>query len=169
MILPSVSLRQPWAWSMTDPLGPLKDIENRGHCLGVSGIVLVHASGTCSRKYYEKSRDMILELGRPRPEWDGRVPPLSTLKMGGIVGAFEIYEKVPPSDWKPGSWHLHEFNGRRQWGHRVRDQIKLPFRELGGHLYTFFVELTAEEERLIRAAFPEHLVESSRVDESVPA
>lgn len=103
----ALSIRQPWAWAI---LHAGKDVENRvwklpEHMRGKR--ILIHAGKGCTRSEYEDAREFIED----RETLDGtasecRVPPLSDLPRGAIVGAATIVDCVCESDspWFFGPW-----------------------------------------------------------------
>lgn len=94
----AISVRQPWAWLIVNGH---KDVENRSRRTHYRGLILVHASGTMTRKDWEEAADLAELVGV-------EVPPFGSdeLKRGGIVGEAEIVDCVEDSDseWFSGKF-----------------------------------------------------------------
>lgn len=143
IVLPCISLWQPWGWAMLDPNGPHKDMENRIWHIKRRGPMLVHAAkGYGSRRDYESACEFISAI------WDGPIPRLEAMFRGGIVGAWDLFDVVPPEQRKlEDVWHMDG-----QYGHRVRNAVPLPFRPLRGQQGLWPVELNAVERNALLAA-----------------
>jgi hypothetical protein len=150
MIVKALSIRQPWAVAITK-LG--KDVENRIWKIAPKyrGLVLIHAASALTRAEYE---------GASFPQGSSK-PPFEQLERGGIVGAAELYDIVPPPP-KPATRaeamaRLSVSAGLSGWAqHRcmhlmLRNAVALPFRPLKGMLGLFSVELTPAEQVTLRA------------------
>lgn len=143
MILKALSLRQPWAWLV---IHGGKDIENRRWNTRFRGPILLHASKGMTQDEYLDAAMFALEV-----TGSGQLPPFSELERGGVVGATTITGILPPHDdlirlmGKPVPWHMPA-----QFGFVLGPRVGLPFRALKGELGFFNVELTAEEERVLR-------------------
>lgn len=143
MIIPCLSLRQPWAEFILDPkIG--KDVENRGWNTNHRGTFLIHAAKTYTSAEYDAACswasneiDEGIDEHFPRP---------CDLEFGGIVGAAKLDCVEGPSQ-RGSAWHMWN-----QYGFYLAKPTRLPFRPYRGALGFFRVELTAEEERLLREA-----------------
>lgn len=140
MILPCLSIRQPWPWLI---LHGGKNIENRGWNTNVRGTILLHASKGFTHEEYDAALAFVEDF--VDEEFAERMPSPSELKFGGIVGAVRLVDVVRPGE-DGGPWHTG------QWGFRLEKPTALPFRAYRGALGFFRVELTADEERVLREA-----------------
>jgi len=131
--LPCLSLRQPWAWTVTHGT---KDVENRRWNTRFRGRFLIHASTGMTRAEYHGARAYCAENGL-------QLPDPQTLLRGGIVGCAELVEVLAPCAEDDG-WHM-----AGQYGFVLRSRRPLPFRPLKGRLGLFGVELTASETELL--------------------
>lgn len=144
VVLPCLSLRQPWAWAMLEPNGPQKDVENRVWEIKYRGPLIIHAAKGCTRREYSDACEFIHQL---MPHVG--IPRLEAIQRGGIVGAFELFgPTLRPEAWPTtNDWHM-----AGQFGHRARNAVKLPFRGCRGSLGLFKVELTDSEAETLREA-----------------
>lgn len=166
--LPCLSLTQPWCEAVLNPTID-KDIENRVWNTHKRGTFLIAASAGMPLAQYTAARYFIataLPLTGKRPEYISLIPPAEECQRGGIVGAAVLLDVLRPVD------HLHlvrkacincelhdgicpEHSAWRmdgQYGFRLGKRLRLPFRAYKGAQRWYNVELTAEEERLLRAA-----------------
>lgn len=149
----ALSLRQPWAWAITDNS---KRVENRVWSTRFRGPVLLHAAKGCTRDEYRSAvvwmvsrglaRSPLYEFGAMEeialrvagvdPQPLPLVPPLSDMRRGGIVGRARIVDVLEPSaDGTPRApWHMPD-----QWGFVLEDVEPLPFRSMVGMLGFFAV------------------------------
>lgn len=129
MMLPAISIRQPWAWCI---INAGKDVENRTWPLPKKYLntpVLIHAGKTAD----EDAVDFLdcigmIQSGCPTPD---------TYPKGGIVGAL-VFNCCKPSgsEWaEPGLYH---------WG--IRNAVPLPFFACKGRLGFFTVDYTPHRE-----------------------
>ena len=140
MILPCISIRQPWAWLI---LHGGKDIENRSWNTKVRGLVLIHAAkGFTSAEYDDAVSYVDTDVDSDLAE---RIPSPSEIKLGGIVGA-AILSSVAQPGTDAGPWHTGE------WGFVLARPTVLPFRSYKGALGFFQVEVTFDEARRLREA-----------------
>lgn len=116
----ALSVRQPWAWLI---IHGGKDVENRDWSTRVRGRVLIHAAKGCTIDEYRDGEAFAFDVNLGI-----RVPPLTTLDRGGIVGSVEIVDCVVSS---PSPW----FQGK--YGFVLRDPRPLPFRPVRGQLGFF--------------------------------
>jgi ASCH domain len=145
VILPALSLRQPWAWLV---LHGGKGIENRKWNTKLRGSFLIHAAKGMTRTEYDDAiacaRDVHWALGNPNL----RLPELGeTIHRGGIVGAARIDNVWEPTSDSRNPWHFPD-----QFGFELSGITPLLFRPYTGALSFFRVELTSEEEATLRAA-----------------
>ncbi len=122
----ALSIRQPWAWLI---INAGKDIENRNWRPAFRGRFLIHAAKGCTRDEYQAACDLVAEINCIKG-LAIRVPPLSELERGGIVGVVEAVDCVSAhsSPWFMGSFGLVLRNARR-----------LPFTPYKGQLGFFDV------------------------------
>ena len=138
MILPALSVRQPWSWAITQGLKPW---ENRPRRFHYRGPLLIHASKTLPLADYAFGAVLIEEL-------TGRSPPArDTIERGGIVGAAVLTDCAEPLLADDGEWR-----GEGSFGLRLEKADSLPFRAYPGALGLFKVELTRPEAEAMRAA-----------------
>lgn len=142
MILKALSLRQPWAWLV---IHGGKDIENRRWNTRLRGPILLHAAKGMTRDEYLDAVHFARGEGFERP-----LPSFTELDRGGLVGATTITGVLPPHDdliriAKARRWHMPA-----QHGFILGPRVALPFRALKGELEFFSVELTTDEERVLR-------------------
>lgn len=145
MILPALSLRQPWAWLVVHGG---KGIENRKWNTKLRGPFLIHAAKGMTRREYddaiECAREVQYGLGNPQLQ----LPELGeTIHRGGIVGAARIVNVWEPTSNSQNPWHF-----RDQFGFELASITPLMFRAYPGTLGFFRVEVTADEEARLRAA-----------------
>jgi hypothetical protein len=105
----ALSVRQPWAYLI---VSGGKDIENRKWKTSYRGPVLIYASNTIDAKSYDRLKKEGIDL-----------PPLETLKTGGIIGETEIVDCVDSSD---SVW----FSG--PYGFKLKNSKRLPFEPCRG-------------------------------------
>jgi hypothetical protein len=142
MRMKALSLRQPWAWMV---IHGGKSIENRRWNTRYRGPVLVHAAKGMTRDEYLDAAMFAAEVDQ-----SVNLPAFSELERGGIVGATTITGVIPPRNnglfsAEPVPWHMAD-----QFGFRLGPRIWLQFRALKGELGFFNVEITAEEEAVLR-------------------
>lgn len=138
----ALSGRQPWWWAI---LHAGKRVENRRWNTHYRGPFLLHASKGCTldewRQGYEWMRSAF------GFQWVlGRVPALSDMQRGGIVGRARICDVIHPGDHLHASklvaagidtrWWMPE-----QFGFVLREVEPLPFRACRGALGFFEVPL----------------------------
>lgn len=141
MILPCLSLRQPWTWLVVHGG---KSIENRKWNTKFRGTFLIHASKGMRLSEYNDALAWSLEAtGKTFPG----VPSFDTLERGGIVGAARLVDVHKPGTEGGGPWHMRE-----QHGFQLESITPLAFRPYSGALGFFKVELTPAETDALRAA-----------------
>lgn len=154
MRLPCLSLRQPWAEFILD-LEIGKDVENRRWNTRYRGPFLIHAAKGFTSEEYDYAVNWVCHNVGVEPS--EAAPSPSELVFGGIVGAAVLEDVV-----KPGAdnlaWHMKD-----QYGFLLDKPTRLPFRALRGLQRFFYVELTPEEERLLRS---EGLISEPTADDS---
>jgi hypothetical protein len=137
MKLPALSIRQPWAWLI---LTSGKDIENRSWGSALRGTFLIHAAKGMTRTEYESAEEFADPVC-----W---LPPFESLDRGGICGAARITDCRPNrADERKSHWEIPG-----AIGFVLESPALLPFRQYKGALGFFQVEITADEERLLREA-----------------
>lgn len=149
-----LSGRQPWWWAITTKtLASPKRIENRVMMTVHGprpptwhrhrGLVLLHASAGCTRRYYDEAVAWMRAAGVIQSLAD--VPPLAKMPRGGIVGRARIvgviHDRqsaedavlcVPNLDLR---WWM-----RDRWGFVLADVEPLPFTPIKGQLGLFDVD-----------------------------
>lgn len=147
MILPALSLTQPWCELVLDHG---KDIENRVWNTHKRGTFLILASAGMTGRGYHHAHSFACEA---RGQYVS-LPATADLQRGGIIAAAEIVDVVP-RDEPERSKHAHSGN---RWlmdgcfGFVLGRCVRLPFRSYSGRQRWFNVELTAAEESRLRAA-----------------
>lgn len=128
MKLPTLSVRQPWAWLIVNGH---KDIENRTRKTKVRGRILIHASKTIDKAADKAFR----EAGWPMPE---------QYELGGIVGETELYHVIADKDLagrKPDSrWYEGPV------GYCLRNSKPLKFQPCKGQLGFFDVNYEGDKD-----------------------
>ncbi len=136
MMLPALSIRQPWAWSIVNLN---KDIENRSWSTKFRGRFLIHAAKGMTMDEYEDGLATAKHAATLRPELKGIIFPgpsrLGPLERGGIVGIAEIVDCVEQSE---SPW----FFGR--YGFVLANARPLPFFACRGQLGFFTVQYAGE-------------------------
>lgn len=101
----ALSIRQPWAWLVVNGRKP---IENRDWTTSYRGPLLIHASKTITRKYYDQVLASLREADLAAAA--AAVPAFEQLELGGIVGQAELVNcwTEHPSPWFTGEigWEL---------------------------------------------------------------
>jgi hypothetical protein len=148
VILPAISVRQPWAALITRlPQGLAKNIENRSRRSHYRGPLLIHASKGCTAEEYYDALDFAVRYGKVPVL---ALPEFHELERGGIVGAVRMTGVIEP-DVDGGDptyrWHVPDC-----FGYQLADHVPLPFRPYKGALGLFRVELTPVEVDALRAA-----------------
>jgi hypothetical protein len=164
VILPALSLSQPWAEMVLGPCG--KNIENRTWDCKKRGTFLIHAAQGMTRRGYDHAYGFAVEaLGRLRRESALTAFPLfRDMQRGGIVGAAQILDVVNLERLalKPDG-HGHERAvdhpaASNPWlmdgcyGFVLGGRTRLPFRPYKGAQRWFNVEPLPDEVELLRAA-----------------
>lgn len=125
--LPTLSIRQPWAWLI---LHAGKDIENRSWRTNFRGEFLIHAAKGCTRSEFEDA--CYFAKGAVDDQFRGqRIPDPKIINRGGIVGIAEVVDCVNSSG---SSWYMGE------WGFVLQNVRPLPFIPCKGALGFFDVE-----------------------------
>jgi len=162
MKLPCLSVRQPWAELILNP-DTRKNIENRTWNTGVRGTVLIHASKGMTGEEFDQA--MYFANKEARVSLHVLKYILTTVPRGGIVGAVRLTSVVPLDRLGGGRGYPSARAAERphpqagspwlmegQFGFVLEQPTRLSFRQYKGALGFFQVELTAEEERLLREA-----------------
>lgn len=129
MILPALSVRQPWTWGIVHAG---KDIENRTWWTSRRGRILLHAG-----KVLDGRREDALDSCYEWAAQAGIDAPrsLDDLPLGGIVGSVEIVDCVTHSESR---WFFGPY------GLVLRDPRPLPFFPCKGQLGFFKVDYPYE-------------------------
>lgn len=141
MLVPCLSIRQPYAWLIVRPdlanepsraqaraAGQIKDIENRTWATRYRGRLMIHAAKSYSRKEHEADVELLSDLGI-------ELPPYQDLQLGGIVGEVMLRDCVDASDSK---WF------RGPYGFVLSDAVPHAFRPMAGRLGLFGVTVGAD-------------------------
>jgi hypothetical protein len=146
VILPALSLRQPWAWLVVHGG---KTVENRVWTTKHRGAFLIHASKGMTPDEWIAAEAFARGAG-----FSGIIPRSasgaaeSSLPRGGIVGAARIKHVYSPGKPLAGEpWLMAD-----HYGFALADITPLPFRAYSGRQRWFNVELTAAEEAALLAA-----------------
>lgn len=155
MRMRAVCLREPWLYLMLDlPPELRKDVENRGKKLTKTlGPILVKSSARKGVKhgvdldvqYFEEARKKVLSWG-----WfpEELFPKFEQLQFGGLRGALNFAELLPPYFGRDKRWKFLE-----EYGYVVDRYVRFPFRPLkGGGQGIFYTETTNEESELLSSA-----------------
>lgn len=158
MILPALSLTQPWCEMVLDPR--IGNIENRVWNCHKRGPFLIHAAQGLTVRGYTAAVDFAhtvlsrVQLG----ERTVLIPHLRNVKRGGIVGAAEIIDVVPLDRLAQTKYRPRHPRANSPWlmdgcfGFVLGRRVRLPFRAYSGRQRWFNVEVTAAEEATLRAA-----------------
>lgn len=138
MRLPCLSVLQPWAKLICDGR---KDVENRVWNTRYRGTFLIHTGKRMSHAYWEGAVCAVDAEGVT----PGMIGPRAGLPLGGIVGAAELLEVLPPGS-ADRPWYDGDF------GFVLGRRIALPFRALSGKRRFFEVEATKAEAAALRKA-----------------
>ncbi len=179
LTLPALSLSQPWCELVLGEAA--KDIENRTWNCHKRGWFLIHASaGMTGRQYRDavsfaaNATGRVIDTGAGiryvpllgvRHDEELILPDPREIVRGGLLGAAEILDVVPldrmsglrvyPSKQAAFRRHHHADNPWLMdgcYGFVLGRRVRLPFRAMNGRQRWFHVELTADEEALLRAA-----------------
>ena len=137
MLMPTLSLLQPWAWIVVhwpgSPHIPPKRIENRKTLRHIRGAHLIHAGKVFDGEGFDWIFQMITFCDAPEDEKRMFLEAFAAAKMlsGGIIGHVDIVGIGDPDDfWSvPGQNHLKLENVR-----------PLPFHACPGKLSVFEVD-----------------------------
>lgn len=121
--MPTISLKQPWAWLIVNGYKP---VENRDWKTKLRGPVLIHASQKIDKEGYRW-------VAQNFPEIFEKIPAFDSIAKGGIVGAANLVDCVEKhlSLW---------FFGK--YGFVMEDAVPLPFQPLKGELGFFRTKYT---------------------------
>ncbi len=140
-----LSVTQPWAHFICSGA---KDVENRSWNTTYRGPLLIHAGKRMTVEDYECATRYLISIGIKAND----IPSTDALERGGLVGAVELVDVLPPGD-SGYRWHMKpEETEKPSFGFLLARPVVIPFRAVRGALGFFEVELTAEEEHLVRAA-----------------
>lgn len=159
MILPALSLSQPWAEMVLSP-DIDKTIENRVWNTKKRGPFLIHAAQGMTSRGHREAIDFASEALRRLGRSPLLLPILAELKRGGIVGAAEILDVIPLDRIQvdSGGFGNTHPQANNPWlmagcfGFVLGRRVRLPFRAYSGRQRWFNVELTLAEEATLRAA-----------------
>lgn len=143
----ALSLTTPYPYLILDlPREHWKTVENRTRCVtSYTGPLLIHASQKCTLEQHEAALDVARKAGVP-PEL---LPEYGSQDRGGIVGCVFVESILPKSSLFDGQ---HRWKFPNHFGYVLSKRVKLPFRMMRAGQGIFHVDLTQEEERLIREA-----------------
>jgi len=143
----ALSLTNPYPFLMLDlPDEHRKDVENRKRPVTKTmGPVLLHAAKGCTLAQHVEATKVAREAGVP-PEL---LPQHDSQPAMGLVGAVVLTGTLPAHSlldahyrWKFKGWE----------GYTVGARVKLPFRGMPGSQGIFYVDLTPDEEQILRLA-----------------
>lgn len=117
IILPCLSIQQPWAWSI---IHAGKDYENRTWEHDFRGVFLIHAGKTIDTDGIKFIREESEVRCSEMPEG---------YNTGGIVGIAEITDCVKKSDSK---WFFGPY------GFKIKNAMELPFYPCKGKILRFY-------------------------------
>lgn len=123
----ALSIRQPWAWLITNGH---KDIENRSWPTRFRGKFLIHASKGMTREEYDDALETC-EIASAMSGQNIDVPAFEDLERGGIVGEAEITGCV---NKHPSPWFFGDH------GFVIKNAKPLPFQPCKGALGFFKAE-----------------------------
>ncbi|MFA6292557.1 MAG: ASCH domain-containing protein [Victivallales bacterium] len=127
--LPVLSIRQPWAWFI---LNVGKDIENRDWYTKYRGRFLIHAGKGCTKEEFSDAvYTAQFAYNSDKYKTPPKLPGLSVIERGGIVGSVELVDCVAQS---PSKWFFGTY------GFVLRDPQIHPFYECKGQLGFFKVQ-----------------------------
>ncbi len=162
MKLPALSIRQPWAELILNP-ETRKDVENRSWSTSLRGPILIHASKGMTGDEFDEA--MSFAHSNAGVSLHVLKYILLDVPRGGIVGAARLASVVPLDRLGGGRGYPSARAAERphpqarspwliegQFGFVLEAPTRLPFRAYKGALGFFQVELTADEERVLREA-----------------
>jgi hypothetical protein len=127
----ALSIRQPWAWLIAHGF---KDIENRDWKTNFRGELFIHASKTMTVADYDAAVMFVdLFIG---PELVQKIPAMSDLQRGGLVGIVEVVDCVQRSS---SPWFTGSGEDDGAFGFVLEDAQALPFMPWKGRLGFFNV------------------------------
>lgn len=142
-----LSLKQPYLHLIFDlPDGQKKDIENRSRSVTSDmGPLLMAASAGVKRVYYEEACEGALKRGVP----EALLPKLDDLQCGVLYGCVRLVRQLPKLSLED---KLFKWKFPGSVGYVLQNQIRLPPRPISGKQTMYYVDLTDEEQGLLRAA-----------------
>lgn len=143
----ALSLHDPYPQLILDlPDVHRKDIENRQRSvLSTLGPLLIHVSARATHERHAAALTVARKAGVP----DALLPSPDDRVLGGIVGCVLVSTVLPQSSLLDAQYR---WKFPSHVGYVLSKRVKLPFRAVSGGQGVFHVDLTAEEERLIREA-----------------
>lgn len=143
IVLPCLSITAAWAFFVCAGKAP-KDVENRSWNTNHRGTFLIHVGKKLARADYDNACAYALWARVKKRD----LPAYEALPLGGIVGAAELLDVLPPgSDDSTLDWYQ-----QGAFGFVLGRRIALPFRALKGARQFFQVETTPTEASALRAA-----------------
>lgn len=143
----ALSLHDPYPQLILDlPDVHRKDIENRQRSvLSTLGPLLIHVAARATHERHAAALTVARKAGVP----EALLPSSEDRVLGGIVGCVLVSMVLPQSSLLDAQYRWKFPN---HVGYVLSKRVKLPFRAVSGGQGVFHVDLTAEEERLIREA-----------------
>ena len=143
----ALSLHDPYPWLILDlPDEHHKNIENRQRSmLSATGPLLVHVAKSATRPRHEEALKLARRCGVP----DSLLPAFGARPLMGIVGCVNVSQKLPPHSMFDA---LYRWKFPTHVGYVLNKRVKLPFRGMAGGQGVFHVDLTREEEQIVRRA-----------------
>jgi len=147
MILPAISVRNPWAWAI---IHAGKNIENRTWQANVRGPLLIHAASRMNIGDFGKVRQILAETTSMDAALVSSDNP--DLQTGGVIGIVEVV----------GCWHwLNENVPRNPWMNGpfcivMKNQRPLPFLKCKGQTGIFRIDYP-DDTGIFRIDYPDDL------------
>lgn len=123
-----------------------KNVENRQRAvMSTLGPLLIHTSARATHDRHAAALTVARKAGVPEellPAWDSQ-------PLGGIVGCVLVSQVLPKSSLLD---HSYRWKFPEHVGYVLSKRVALPLREVSGGQGVFHVDLTSEEEALVRRA-----------------
>lgn len=142
-------LKQPYLHLIFDlPLKHRKDIENRIRPVtSEMGPMLMSASGKLSRDYFDEACAGALRRGVPA----ALLPKFEQMEKGVLYGCVAFERRLPTTSLEDLIWKW-KFPAHTGYVLGAAKALRLPSRPVRGSQGIFYVDLTDDEQQLLRAA-----------------
>lgn len=142
-----VSLKQPYAHFIFDlPPEHRKDVENRSRSItSEMGPILIAASQKTTLKYFEEACEAALRRGVP----ESLLPKYQDLELGILYGAVRLTRVLPSVSLEDQLW---KWKLPGHVGYVLEGAVRLPPRRLLGAQTIYYVDLSPQEQKLLRRA-----------------